>query len=549
MIQTNFLAPAIFTLFTGFCTASWCSVDHHPSGVHGSLFISQKNVSRAEECVVPAERPLSSPALFSAAAGSIRRNRQPAERMGEEEFSGLLFAICTSERRDPAFLNSVYSLPAIPYSEAMEILKTAYGAQQQASKRRITASTTVFDRLLAEEVTSQQQHAVQQEDQEKLIEVGTITKQTPTVSELLLAHDELKTTAWEILTDSKNQNKEYTTILPGTKIYLDQKTGALSWSGQGSSSLVAASVASPAQSINTPGAEPGEQISLGVIDRKTPTVSHLLHNNPRFHDQTWEILSQPINADKAFHKMAAGSEVVLNPTTMEITWNNAKQTAYPVEQLAVTETRDETRLPDTLPNAFLSADLSQAVQPYMGKSYQEVNCYELLVNGLKQLDIPYGGRNGLYSRLTRMALDRGLPPNAYLNGEGIVEIAGATVLTKNYAALDDWQQDSTRLVNEIKPLLNSGQILSFSTQTRGHTGIISRQNEEWTFINSGRLDNAVEKHALQKGVGEELLDNEIHNWFKLAHARGESLKITLGELSQEKLRTIANVGRLTDNRI
>ena len=63
-----------------------------------------------------------------------------------------------------------------------------------------------------------------------------------------------------------------------------------------------------------------------------------------------------------------------------------------------------------------------------------MNCYELIVKGLRHLDIPYGGKDGLYAKLTRMAVDRGLAPNAYLNGEGIIKAAGSLVLSKNYTA-------------------------------------------------------------------------------------------------------------------
>ncbi|MCJ7603604.1 MAG: hypothetical protein MUO63_19150, partial [Desulfobulbaceae bacterium] len=78
---------------------------------------------------------------------------------------------------------------------------------------------------------------------------------------------------------------------------------------------------------------------------------------------------------------------------------------------------------------------------------------------------------------------------------------------------------------------------SFSTPTRGHTGIISQHNQMWTFINSGYMDNQVEKTGRSKGVGEEVLAKEIKNWCKVAAKTGESLVITLGRLQEEKLRT------------
>ena len=83
--------------------------------------------------------------------------------------------------------------------------------------------------------------------------------------------------------------------------------------------------------------------------------------------------------------------------------------------------------------------------------------------------------------------------------------------------------------------LEKGNILSFSTETRGHTGIVSNKNGTWTYINSGVIDNPVNKNTTPKGVGEEKLDKEIENWFRLAFKRNESLVITLGKLNQNKL--------------
>ena len=81
-------------------------------------------------------------------------------------------------------------------------------------------------------------------------------------------------------------------------------------------------------------------------------------------------------------------------------------------------------------------------------------------------------------------------------------------------------------------------ILSFSTQTRGHTGIVSQNNQYWTYINSGRMDHHIGSHHDPKSVGEEFLAGEIKNWVKLAAKSGEHLKITLGRLNEGQLRGI-----------
>jgi hypothetical protein len=69
---------------------------------------------------------------------------------------------------------------------------------------------------------------------------------------------------------------------------------------------------------------------------------------------------------------------------------------------------------------------------------------------------------------------------------------------------------------------------------------VSQQNNQWTFINSGRLDNPVVSNNVRRGVGEEILHEEIRNWFRLAQARKETLSVTLGRLEQEKIHATAN---------
>jgi len=153
------------------------------------------------------------------------------------------------------------------------------------------------------------------------------------------------------------------------------------------------------------------------------------------------------------------------------------------------------------------------------------------------MNIPYRGKDGLFAKLTRMAREQGLPTNAYLNGEGVVKAAGSLVLAKNYPHTSNWRREADELYAEMEPLLDRGQILSFSTRRRGHTGIVSHQQSQWTFINSGRLDNSLTTGSPSQGVGEENLKQEIRNWFRLASRSGDSLSVTLGTLGGEKVAT------------
>ena len=89
--------------------------------------------------------------------------------------------------------------------------------------------------------------------------------------------------------------------------------------------------------------------------------------------------------------------------------------------------------------------------------------------------------------------------------------------------------------------------ITFSTPSRGHTGIISRKNGRWTYVNSGLIDHQIDAGRVSRRVGEEVLEDEIRNWFSLARNRNESLKISVGLLEEEKLR--GQAGCLAQNQL
>lgn len=387
--------------------------------------------------------------------------------------------------------------------------------------------------------------------------VGEITADTPTISELLVKHRELDTSTWDIINSEQNKGKDYHNIQPGTRIYYDRTTGVLSWAKPGSSSPPEEPTATAARATQGNSllqqefsSQAKQSIQLGRIDKNNPTVSHLLKNHPQLRDQTWDLLANSTNKNKPFNRIGSGTEIFFNVETREITWNSGGEIIAASRQVGH-------RAPPPLPSppalvehsSLPPTDLSEAVKKYMGTSYEEMNCYELLVKGLHHMDIPYSGKDGLFSKLTRMAVDKGMAPNAYLNGEGIVKAAGSLVLSKNYTDIDNWKNQSAALVKEIEPLLDNGQILSFSTEKRGHTGIVSQKNNQWTFINSGRLDNSVDLNSLPHGVGEEILIEEIGNWFKSAQDNRETLSVTLGHLVRGRIHTASTFSEAVSKQI
>ena len=277
--------------------------------------------------------------------------------------------------------------------------------------------------------------------------------------------------------------------------------------------------------------EKPDLVELGTVSNNNPTVSHLLVRSSQFKNDCWKIIHGNINRNKEFTKIQAGTKIYINPETKELIWNTKEASHNNVASNQAWINDD----PDSIAPEPYSEKLANAMTPYFGKSYDEIDCYELLVNGLKDIGVPYTGPNGLKTKLVSMASTKGLPKNAYLNGEGITQVLGAKIYTKVVTPGKNTEKEANDFYNNIKPYLKKGYILSFSTPGKGHTGIINQKDGDWTYINSGHLDNMVDQANTENGVGEEYLKNEIKNWFFLAKERKESLSITLGKLNSRKM--------------
>jgi hypothetical protein len=289
------------------------------------------------------------------------------------------------------------------------------------------------------------------------------------------------------------------------------------------------------------GAAPSsEWVPLGTISTRRPTVSHLLIRHPRYGGDCWRIIHSETNQGKGFERLQSGTRIWLNPGTREISWGSAADRAAcdrtaeaPETVSAPTSRRTAAALPP--PEGPFSSGLVQAVRPFIGRPYTEINCYDLVVQGLKKMGIRYHGAGGLKSRLLEMALADGRPANAFLNGEGLIQASGETVYTTSLKAIATPAETAGVVYAAMAPHLAAGQVLSFSTPTRGHTGVIASHDNQWTYINSGRVDNPVAAAGTAKGVSEEALLAEITNWLRRAHRRGETLQITLGRFQDRKL--------------
>lgn len=368
------------------------------------------------------------------------------------------------------------------------------------------------------------------------IHLGVITKKNPTVSDLLINNPSLKRDAWNIIFSDINTNKPFKKIRPGTEVDLDLATNEILWHNPGKKGSVI-----DKEVLSKQDHTPDGRIIIGEISENTPTVSHLLRRNQIYHDNAWNIILSAINKDKPYTSLRNGTTVAIDPQTFELSFLNDSPKKTANKHLISSAMADNF----ITANQPFSQNLVDSVRSYIGRSYDQIDCYGLLVRALRGQGIRYNGHGGLRESLEQMAKQHNLPLNAFQNGEGLIKTAGKNIYAKSFTHINQPDSMARQTFSEIRPSLHEGMILSFSTPSRGHTGIVARNNGEWTYINSGLIDHEVDSGRISRGVGEESLKDEIYDWFNLAKDRKESLQVSMGMLDENKLRMINKTAAIT----
>ncbi|MDD5758005.1 MAG: hypothetical protein PHI06_02870 [Desulfobulbaceae bacterium] len=416
-------------------------------------------------------------------------------------------------------------------------------------------------------VPSSQESASTSSGPNGLIPLGKIDRATPTISHLLTGSSTHREESWNIIFAAVNKEKQFASIRQGTEIYLDPKSNELLWGDAlGSETsrsapgqlppLAAVDQASPADGgVTIDSALSDEKVSdslipLGAIDEKNPTLSHLLKKSYQYGDNAWNIIFSSVNRNKPYASVRAGSLVSINPKTLELSFDS------PADRPARLSSRDANSgesdktfsvgMTDSKSQQQFSEKLAESVKAYLGHPYREIDCYALVVKGLKDQGVRYSGSGGLRNRLERMAARHGLPRNAYQNGEGLIEVAGNKLYDQSFIRVKDAEGQSSKVMEQLQPLLQEGMLLSFSTPSRGHTGVVARRDGQWTYVNSGVIDHQINGGVVSKRVGEEKLEEEIKNWFLLAKNKRTSLKVSAGLFDTEKLK---GKGRMLANTV
>ncbi|MDP2815407.1 MAG: hypothetical protein Q8O19_01875 [Rectinemataceae bacterium] len=389
-----------------------------------------------------------------------------------------------------------------------------------------------------------------------LIPLGKIDKTTPSISHLLTGNTAYQHESWEIIFAKVNKNKQFTNIQQGTVISLNPANQELVWAeSQSQPRSISGSVpssldivqSSSNQCKNQAGGNkrqaeslpPTGQISLGTLDVDNPTLSHLLKNNAQYGDKTWNIIFSGANRNKPYTSLRPGCQVSINPQTLELSFSQSDASASP-RTIALKNELPVQPLPlevnDGQSQQQFSEKLAESVKTYLGKPYHDIDCYGLVVKGLTDQGVQYSGSGGLLNHLERMAARHGLPANAYQNGEGLIKFAGNKLFDKSFVRVKDAEGQSAKVMEQLEPLLQEGMLLSFSTPRRGHTGVIAKKDGQWTYVNSGMIDHQINGGKVSKRVGEEKLEDEITNWFRLAKNKRTSLKVSAGMFDTQKIK-------------
>lgn len=156
--------------------------------------------------------------------------------------------------------------------------------------------------------------------------------------------------------------------------------------------------------------------------------------------------------------------------------------------------------------------------------FKNRDCLEFLADLLEENGIAYYGKNGLAHELISTAQNNGLNLNAYLTGEGLTKMLSSNPV--NIRIKNGGSDSFEDVWNRIIPHMQKGTILSFSSQSFGHTGIVDRVGDRWVYFNSSRILKNPETY---KVLSEDLKD-EIQSWFQRAKHHKTFLDITIGAI-------------------
>jgi len=187
------------------------------------------------------------------------------------------------------------------------------------------------------------------------------------------------------------------------------------------------------------------------------------------------------------------------------------------------------------PSPEITKPVKNTVLQNLRNRYKNTDCLEFLANLLEDNGIAYFGKNGMANRLIGQARSQGKNLNAYLTGEGLTQELSSQPITVSLKK--DHKGDFEQVWRQIQPHIQAGSILSFSSKSFGHTGLVDRVDNRWVYFNAS---GAVGKPETYR-VKAEVLKPEVKSWFDRAKKQETFLNITIGAIDPSMAARFQNI--------
>lgn len=151
----------------------------------------------------------------------------------------------------------------------------------------------------------------------KTMQVGRISAQYPTVSQLLQSDPDFANNYWQIINSDLNKNKPFTTVRDGDILSINRQTKELSWK-RPQQFKQKVPIGLLQERLKQFGRNKDATVTLGVLDKAHPTVSHVITSNHIIDGNSWDIIDAAINKDKPYATLPEGTIVEIDPDTLEL---------------------------------------------------------------------------------------------------------------------------------------------------------------------------------------------------------------------------------------
>ncbi len=301
-------------------------------------------------------------------------------------------------------------------------------------------------------------------DSNKLIKIGTLNKDMPTISQLLKDDKRFDGLHWDIILADINSDKPFKTLSSGTQVSINPENLELLFNVSDSAEKITQAPLS--NEVTTP--------IKSAMAESLKIEKHVLK----------DLAPLPSRPEPVIEKTG----VNLGQIPVSLTTELAKE----VKEIAALKSSQPAAVyqqakKEDAPVLFNDKLVSSARQ-MIGRSSAEVDNYDLLVNGLEAQGISYEGKGGLKENLGHLASLSWLDESDFQNVEGILRIGGETLYIKNMAK-EATPEQLTDLTDKMGHYMEKGQIVTMSTSTMKQSGIVSSREGNWTLINSNSMAN------------------------------------------------------------